>query len=145
MASTGAPGNDIPGGDHDPGSEPERRMHPRAGAGTLALTIDLGFGPLTVVDWSPGGARLRGAALALAVGEFATGTITAGGRTGPFIADVVRTYPPHLDPRHPPEEISLRWLELPGAVLAAMIQARAPAPSGHENPHTPHPQEDPHG
>lgn len=99
----------------------ERRQFTRRDGAGHALVIDLGFGPLETLDWSLGGARLKGRTFTLAVGEFATGHITARDAQGEFIADVVRIHPPHLDPRRPPDEVSLRWLELPPAVLDAMI------------------------
>lgn len=125
----------------DPNDAQDRRAHKRGGS-VLGLTIDLGFGPLDIVDWSLGGARLRGAGLALTVGDFATGTVSAAGHAGPFIADVVRIDPPHFDPRRTPDEISLRWLELPDAVLDAMIAA---PPSQPETAISQISEEDPHG
>ncbi|MEQ8745906.1 hypothetical protein [Pyruvatibacter sp.] len=105
----------------DDGSE--RRLHDRAARGALA--VDLGFGEVDVLDWSYGGARIAGTSLALHVGDFATGTIAINATHGAFIADVVRVDPPYYDPRHPPTEISLRWLDLPADVLTQMIAVRS--------------------
>lgn len=103
----------------------ERRLHERETDTATSPTIDLGFGPVDILDWSFGGARLKGATLSLTVGEFATGDIALGTASGKFIADVVRIHPPYFDPQSSPDEISLRWLDLPPDVLEQMIAAKA--------------------
>jgi len=103
----------------------ERRLHDRDSGAGDAPVIDLGFGPVEVLDWSFGGARLGNINLPLTVGEFATGTIRFGTISGSFIADVVRVHPPYFDPPRTPDEISLRWLDLPEGLLEQMIDARA--------------------
>ena len=107
----------------------ERRLHERETPSALSPVIDLGFGPADILDWSFGGARLKGVSVSLTVGEFATGTISMGPAQGKFIADVVRVHPPYFDPQHAPDEISLRWLDLPPDVLEQMIAAKAPPSS----------------
>lgn len=111
----------MPSTFHDPTGE--RRLHHRA-IGDLLPRIDLGFGPVEILDWSLGGARIKGTALTLGIGDFVTGTITVDDASGPLIADIVRVMPPYYDPRLSPDEISLRWLELPPDVLDRMIAAR---------------------
>jgi len=103
----------------------ERRVYERDAAAPGSLVIDLGFGPATIINWSLGGARIQGTSLALAVGDFASGEIALGDAKGPFIADVVRVEPPYFDPRHPPHEISLRWLDLPPDIVSQMIAAKS--------------------
>lgn len=119
---TGEPVSYAPAPD-DAGAE--RRLHERETASALSPVIDFGFGPVDILDWSFGGARLKGVSLSLTVGEFATGTISMGTAEGKFIADVVRVHPPYFDPKHAPEEISLRWLDLPPHVLEQMVAATA--------------------
>ena len=111
----------------DPLPSDDRRLSRRDRTAALKIAVDCGDGPREARDWSLGGARLAGPARPLAVGDVVTGTVLAGGAGGPFIADVVRTDPPHFDPQRPPDEVSLRWLDLPDAVLAAMIAALAGA------------------
>lgn len=107
----------------DDALDAERRLHQRA-MGKMRPLIDLGFGPVEILDWSLGGARIKGTALSLGVGDFATGSITMDDAGGPMIADVVRVMPPYFDPRQSPDEISLRWLELPPGVLDRMVAAK---------------------
>lgn len=122
---------------HDPATQPdletdagaERRLHERETDAATSPTIDLGFGAVEILDWSFGGARLKGTTLSLTVGEFATGDISLGTASGKFIADVVRIHPPYFDPQSSPDEISLRWLDLPPDVLEQMIAAKAASSS----------------
>jgi len=111
-----------------PPAEGEKRVHPRIRGAATALRVDLGAGPVDVHDWSYGGARLHGTALALDVGDFVTGTLTMGTATGPFIAHVVRVDPPYFDPQRPPDTLSLRWLDLPPGMLEQMIAATPSKP-----------------
>jgi len=103
----------------------ERRLHEREDRNGPQPVVDMGFGPVDILDWSFGGARLKGSGAALSVGEFATGHISFGKASGKFIADVVRVDPPYFDPQQTPNEISLRWLDLPPEVLEQMIAATA--------------------
>lgn len=107
----------------------ERRLHERENRSGPQPVVDMGFGPVEILDWSFGGARLKGSGAALSVGEFATGQISFGAASGKFIADVVRVDPPYFDPQQTPNEISLRWLDLPPDVLEQMIAATAPPSS----------------
>ncbi len=121
---------------NEPADEPdasntgaERRLHERESSTGPQPIVDMGFGPVDILDWSFGGARLKGSGAALTVGEFATGQIHFGDAGGTFIADVVRVDPPYFDPQQTPNEISLRWLDLPPDVLEQMIAATAPSSS----------------
>lgn len=107
----------------------ERRLFGRVPGPTDKISVDIGFGPLTILDWSLGGARLAGAQLAFTVGDFVTGEIAAGSTKGAFIADVMRILPPHFDARRAPDEVSIRWLELPDDVIDAMLTLTENAPA----------------